>query len=79
MIVLAKAFKGSEFYYNWKTAHKVSKKNAAKIRDELNRVGFELDQDTIWHIYNVDEYDRAYSVGETRSFRIRSGKIVEIR
>lgn len=80
MLILAKAIKGSEFMYDSKSAHSVSKRSAKKIMDVLNHenVRWTLKENQIWHIYEVDIYDRAYDFAVTQKFTIRNGIVKHV-
>lgn len=73
MKIIAKSCKGKEFLYNAKSARKVSEKSAEKILNVLNSVKWDLKDDEIWHIHDVDEYDSAFWYAERQSFTIRKG------
>lgn len=72
--VIAKTVKGKEYIYSTKSAHKVSANSAEKILTVLNNVRWNLkNDDEIWHIYDVDEYDTAYDYAIYQKFTIRKG------
>ena len=75
MFILAKSEKGKEFFYNAKSARKVSKASAKTICDALNKIGWNLKENEVWHIHEVDKYDIAYEYGMFQSFTIRNGVI----
>lgn len=75
MKILAKAIKGQEFMYSIRSAHKVSARSATVILDIVNKYRFQLKDNEIWHIYDVDEYDTAYDVAQFQSFTIRNGVV----
>ena len=77
MLILAKAIKGAEFFYNADSAHKVSKKSAQTIKDALNKIKYNLKDTETWYEYNVDSYDDAYYVAEYQRFTIYKGTIKE--
>jgi hypothetical protein len=77
MIVIARAKKGAEFLYSYGSAHKVPKASARKICDALNRLQYGITEEQVWHVFEVDEYDRAFFYGERQSFRIYRNKIIE--
>lgn len=68
MKIVAQAIKGQEFFYRASTAHKVPEKNAQKIADALNEVGYELMEGRVWHIFDVGMYDDAYYYAEGQRF-----------
>lgn len=75
MKILAKAIKGKEFMYNVRSAHKVSARSAMVILDIVNEYRFQLKENEVWHLYDVDEYDTAYDVAQFQSFTIRNGVV----
>lgn len=76
MKVLALTSKGSEFLYNPKTAHKVSNNSAETICEIVNRYSYKIDKPgLVWHIYEVDKYDTAYSYAQFQDFTIRKGLV----
>lgn len=79
MIVLAKSIKGHEFIYSPKSAHGVPKSSARKIMDALNRAGYDLKDDQVWHIHEVGSYDDASFYAGHQKFSIRKGNIYETR
>ena len=78
MTILAKSVKDHEFLYNAKTAHKVSKANAEKIRDVLNGCNYKLKDGETWHIHDVSEtYDNAGAYASYQAFTINKKGIVK--
>lgn len=77
MTIVAKSKKGHEFLYNPKTAHKVSKASAKDICKALNDYKFEIydDDDEVWFIHEVDQYDNAFQYAEWQAFTRRNGAI----
>ena len=73
MKVIAKAIKGQEFFYNARSARKVSERSAKVILDIVNEYRFQLKENEVWHIYDVDQYDAAYDYAQFQSFTIRNG------
>lgn len=75
MLVLAMSAKGHEFMYDAKTARKVSKASAQKICDIVNEHKFlySCHPGCVWHIHEVDKYDRAFDYAQFQSFTIRNG------
>ena len=79
MIILAKAIKGEEFFYNAKTAHQVSKAKADLICKALNDNGYDLKEGECWYRYDVGQYDMGYLYGETQAFKVYKGTLKEVR
>lgn len=75
MKIVAISVKGQEFLYKPRTAHKVSNKSANYICAELNRVQYKIDDNHVWHIHEVDEYDDASVYAEEQSFTVRKGGV----
>lgn len=73
MLVLAISTKGHEFFYDARTAHKVSKAAAEKIRDICNEYKFRLKDGETWFLHEVDQYDTAYEYAQFQKFTIRNG------
>jgi len=78
MIILAKAVKGHEFLYSAISAHKVSKASAEKIRDVLNGLNYKLNNGEIWHVFEVENFERAAAYAETQKFTTRKGVLREV-
>ena len=75
MLVLAKSIKGTYYMYNAKTAHKVSKNSAEKIRNVLNDKKYDLKDNEEWNIHDVDTYDMAYDYALIQKFTVYKNKI----
>ena len=75
MKVIAKSVKGHEFLYNAKSARKVSERSAEKILKVLNDVRWDLKDNEVWHIHDVDKYDTAFDYAQFQSFKIRKGVV----
>lgn len=73
MLVLAKSVKGKEYFYNPRSAHRVSARSAETIRDICNEYKFQLNDNETWHIHEIDKYDTAYNYAEFQQFTIRNG------
>ena len=78
MKIVAKALKGQEFFYRASTAHKVSERSANVIAKALNESGYELKDNEVWHVFDIDEYDSAYGVVMFQSFERRNHKLVRL-
>jgi len=78
MKVVAKSVKGKEFFYNAESAHKVSDRSAWKIASALNNVHYDLKEGEVWHVHDVDEYDKAYLYGMAQAFVRRNGGLVRV-
>lgn len=75
MLVIAKSVKGKEFLYKADTARKVSKASAEKICEIVNDMKWRLEENEVWHIHEVDQYDDAYFYAERQAFTIRNGVV----
>lgn len=73
--IIAKTIKGKEFFYNANSAYKVSANSAEKILTVLNSVRWNLSDNQVWHIYDIDEFDNAYTVARYQKFTIRKGTV----
>lgn len=73
MKIIAKSIKGQEFFYNARSARKVSDRSAEKILNVLNEMRWNLNDNEIWHIHEVDSYDNAYYYAQNQAFTIRNG------
>lgn len=73
MIIVAKSVKGHEFAYSPKSAHKVSKASAKYICDVLNECKYDISENDVWYIHEVDKYDTAFDYAETQHFSVRNG------
>lgn len=78
MLVIAKSVVGREFFYDASSAHAVSKRSANTIKDVLNERGWNLKPNEVWHIHEVDKYDRAYDFAQTQRFAIYKGIVKRI-
>ena len=63
---------GAEYSYRTSTAHFVSKENASRILDALNRAGHLLRPGETWHLYTAEDPDAV-----PYRYYIRSGKLYE--
>lgn len=80
MKVIAKSAKGQEFLYSARSAHKVPTKRADEICEALNKVQYQLKDDEVWYIHEIDQYDTAYDYAEYQSFGFnKHGDLVERR
>jgi len=79
MKVIAISAKGHEFLYKPSTAHKVSERSGRKIMDALNKAGYKLKENEVWHMHDVDCYDNAYAYASYQEFTIYKGSIRERR
>lgn len=75
MIIIAKAVRGQEFMYSARSAHKVSKASGQKIADCLNENRYKIDDNQVWWVYEIDEYDSAYDYAINQEFKVYKGKI----
>lgn len=73
MYILAISQKGKEFFYNPKSARKVSKRSGELIADVCNKYNFLLKPGEIWFMHEIDQYDTAYEYALYQTFTIRNG------
>jgi len=73
MKVIAKSVKGHEFLYNAASARQVSNRSASVILKVLNEKRYQLKDNEVWHIHEVDSYDNAFYYAQNRAFKIRKG------
>lgn len=73
MKVIAKSVKDHEYLYSAQSARKVSARSAEKILKVLNEMKWNLKENEVWHIHEVDQYDNAYYFAQYQSFTIRNG------
>lgn len=73
MYILAISQKEKEFFYNPKSARKVSKRSCKLIANICNEYNFLLKPGEIWSVHEVDQYDTAYEYALYQSFTIRNG------
>ena len=75
MKIIAKTTVGHEFFYNPRTARKVSDRSADYICKVVNEYKFLLDtgRNECWHVYDIDKYDTAYDYAMFQSFTVRNG------
>lgn len=79
MKVLAISLKDHEFMYKAATAHKVSARSGESIMDALNKARYDLKENEVWHMHEVDSYDNAYSYATYQEFSVYKGNIRERR
>ena len=79
MVILAKAIRGQEYLYSAKSAHEVSKAKAEKIKEVLNGLRWNLKDNEVWHVFEVDGYDSSFDYATYQSFRVYKGTLKEVR
>ena len=78
MEIVAKAIKGAEYMYTPRSAHQVRGISAKKMCKFLNDQVFDLNQDEVWHVFDVGPYDNAYAYGSIQWFeKQKSGQVVK--
>ena len=77
--VLAKSVKGHEFLYDARSARMVSDRSAERICEIANSVRYLLKDNEVWHVHEVDRYDRAYDYAQFQKFTIRNGLVKDVR
>lgn len=73
--IIAKTWPGAEFYYNTKSAHAVSRSSADRICRACNEYKYKLGDGEIWHVYTIDQYEKAYAIAQVQRGRIYKGTI----
>ena len=66
---------GAEFNYIAETAHATSKARAQEIADTLNAHNYKRRPGTIWHVYTVDRYSRAYDAATQQKITYYKGQL----
>ena len=80
MRIVAVTNDGSEFLYNFRTAHKVSNSGAEKICKILNNIRYDLKKPTEkWWVYEIGQYDIAYDVAQYQNFHLTARGLKERR
>jgi hypothetical protein len=66
--------------YNPRSARAVSARSAAAILEIVNKHNFQIDPEKseVWHVYDVDQWDRAYEIAQYQKFTIRNGIVKAI-
>lgn len=77
MLVIAKSVPGHEFLYDARTAHKIPKSTAEKVKHILNTCNYKLKKNETWFIHEVDKYDTAFDYAQFQSFYFRKGTLFE--
>lgn len=78
MKIVAVTTDGKEFVYGVRTAHRVSNAGAMKICKILNHVRYGLKKPAEkWWVYDVDEYDMAYDIASTQTFKLTGKGLIE--
>lgn len=75
MYCIAISVKGAEYMYRAKTAHRVSKASGQKIADALNEARYQLKDNEVWHVHEIDRYDFAYPFADAHAFKVYKGSI----
>lgn len=70
-----KAIAGKEYIYSPSSAHGVSKASGAAIVAALNKARWNLKENEVWRILELDKYDSAYDIARCYQFRIYRGSI----
>lgn len=79
MLVLAISRKNAPFWYNAKTARRVSARSAETIKKIVNEYNYLLHDDEMWFLHEVDKYDTAYDYAQFAAFTIRKGIVKDCR
>lgn len=69
MFIVAKAILGQEFLYDASSSHEVSKTSAKVVCDSLNAAKYNLKDNQIWKVMEVDKYDTAFDYGRLQYFK----------
>ena len=80
MKIIAKTVIEKEYMYSVKTARKVSSRSAEIILKVVNehKAILGANENEIFHIYDIDEYDTAYFYAQRQAFTIRNGIVKAI-
>lgn len=78
MIIIAKAAKGAEFFYDAMSAHKAPKTSAQAITDALNRIQYDLKPGQVWHVFDVYGDTNAATYASRQAFKRRNGNIIRV-
>lgn len=70
-----KAIAGKEYIYSPSSAHGVSKTSGAAIVAALNKARWDLKDNEVWRIIELDKYDSAYNIARCYQFKIYRGSI----
>ena len=75
MKIIAKTRAGQEFLYDAMSARRVSARSADYICKVVNEYKFLLGTDPAecWHVYEIDQYDKAYYYSCFQRFTVRNG------
>ncbi|MBO5967278.1 MAG: hypothetical protein J6S14_02135 [Clostridia bacterium] len=79
MLIVARSVKGHEYSYNALSAHSVSKRSADYICSVLNHYQYQLGENQVWHIHEVDQYDNAFDYARYQVFRVRKGIVTDCK
>lgn len=79
MKIIAKTTERQEFLYSRSSARSVPAASAKKILDVLNAVRYQLRDGEKWHIYDASDYEIEFSAAAFQRFRIRSGRVYDVR
>lgn len=58
--VIAKSIKGKEYFYSRKDCYSVSHKKARLVCDILNRLQWQLKDNEVWFIHEIDDTEYKY-------------------
>ena len=75
MTIIAKTTEGREFMYSSRSAHAVPKASARKICDICNEYKYRIEDGEKWHIYEIDEYDKANYFASIQHGRVYRGVV----
>lgn len=75
MFIVAKTNKGTEYLYDVLSSHKVSKAAKNIICNSLNDNKYNIKNNEIWHIYEIDKYDNAYDVASYQEMKLYKNRI----
>ena len=75
MTIIAKTHTGTEYLYSASSAFSVSKRSAKEICRTLNAHRYRLNNGETWHVYEIDQYDAAYTVAQNQRCTIRKGMV----
>lgn len=80
MTIIARTLKGHEYLYSIGSAHAVTKSKAEQIKNMLNAYQYGITPEQAWHIYDVNEFDKAYDYAMFQRFTLhKDGRLTEKR
>lgn len=75
MKVIAKSCKGHEQFYISKSAHSVSARSLDYVLRVLNECKYNLADNEVWYVHEIDRYDNAYDLAMVQKFTVYKGVV----